>query len=102
MNEQQRSVLQVGSCGDSRQIAPKVPTRPLEADVDLHEQLDIDSMDFLNFVIGLHDATGVDIPERDYPQLATLDGCVEYLRATTAESRVSSQGVTLAAAPSPG
>jgi acyl carrier protein len=52
--------------------------------VSLRDQLDIDSMDFLNFVIGIDEATGLDIPERDYPQLATLDGCVEYLRTRVA------------------
>jgi acyl carrier protein len=67
-------------CGVLSQIAPEADLQALEADVELHEQLDIDSMDFLNFMIGLNDATGVDIPERDYPQLASLDGCVEYLR----------------------
>jgi acyl carrier protein len=46
-----------------------------------NEQLDIDSMDFLNFVIALDEATGVEIPERDYAQLGTLDGCVRYLEA---------------------
>lgn len=48
--------------------------------LDFAEQLDIDSMDQLNFVIGLHEATGLDIPERDYPRMASLDACVEYLR----------------------
>ncbi len=38
-------------------------------------------MDFLNFVIGLHKELGVNIPEADYPKLATLDGCVEYLQS---------------------
>jgi len=38
-------------------------------------------MDFLNFVIGLHHTLGVDIPESDYPKLATLEGCVQYLAA---------------------
>ena len=66
------------------QIAPEADFDALESDVDLEEQLDIDSMDFLNFVIGIDEATGVDIPERDYPQLATLDGCVKYLSARTA------------------
>ena len=48
-------------------------------------QLDLDSMDFLNFVVGLHAALGVDIPEADYAKLATLDGCVEYLAARRGE-----------------
>lgn len=62
------------------QIAPEAAGEELDAEVELLEQLDLDSMDFLNFVIGLHEATGIDIPERDYPRLATLAGCVEYLR----------------------
>lgn len=65
-------------------IAPEADIDSLEADVNFNEQLDIDSMDFLNFVIGINEATGVDIPERDYPKFATLDGCVEYLRSRTA------------------
>ncbi len=36
-------------------------------------------MDFLNFITALHEALGVDIPEADYPRLATLAGCIEYL-----------------------
>ena len=46
---------------------------------DLREQVDIDSFDFLNAVICLHEKLGVDIPEADYGQLATLDGTVDYL-----------------------
>jgi acyl carrier protein len=68
------------------QIAPEAELETLAPDTDLREELDIDSMDFLNFVIGLHEATGVDIPERDYPQLATLGGCTGYLRAHAAVS----------------
>jgi acyl carrier protein len=64
-------------------IAPEADVEALDADVELNEQIDIDSMDFLNFVISLNAATGVDIPERDYPKLATLDGCIEYLQSHT-------------------
>jgi acyl carrier protein len=45
------------------------------------EALDLDSMDFLNFMIGLHERTGVEIPELDYPQVATVEGCAAYLVA---------------------
>ena len=45
----------------------------------LRDQLDIDSMDFLNFVIAVNERTGIDIPESDYGALATLNGCVAYL-----------------------
>ena len=49
------------------------------ARVDFRDQLDLDSMDLLNVVIGLHAALGVEIPEADYSSLATPDGCVDYL-----------------------
>jgi acyl carrier protein len=60
-------------------IAPEADLAAVPPDSDLREELDIDSMDFLNFVIALHEKLGVDIPEADYPQLVTLDGAVEYL-----------------------
>jgi acyl carrier protein len=61
------------------EIAPEADLTRIAGDVDLREQLEIDSMDFLNFVIGLHEATGADIPEADYGKLATLDACAAYL-----------------------
>jgi acyl carrier protein len=65
-------------------IAPEADLEQLRPDVSLREQLDIDSMDFLNFVIALHKELGVDIPEKDYPKFATVDGCVEYLTPAAA------------------
>lgn len=59
-------------------IAPEADLTAIKRDVALREQLDLDSMDVLNFVIGVHAALGIEIPEADYPKLATLDGCVEY------------------------
>jgi acyl carrier protein len=60
-------------------IAPEADLSGVAGDEDLREALDLDSMDFLNFVIGLHERTGIDIPEADYPRLRTLDRAVEYL-----------------------
>lgn len=60
-------------------IAPEADLATLRPDVGLREQLDLDSMDFLNFIIALHKELQVDIPENDYPKLATLHGCTEYL-----------------------
>lgn len=60
-------------------VAPDVDTSVLEPALPFRDQFDFDSMDHLNFVIGLHRALGVDVPEADYPQLASLDGCVRYL-----------------------
>lgn len=65
-------------------IAPEIDPGDIDPAEDLREQLDIDSMDFLNFVIALHEKLGVDIPEADYPQLSTVDGAVAYLSKKTA------------------
>ena len=65
------------------EIAPEADPTTLKPDVSFRDQLDIDSMDFLNFAIALHEELAVEIPEADYPKLATLDGCVEYLAAAT-------------------
>jgi acyl carrier protein len=61
------------------QVAPEADLSAIDPKRALRDQLDLDSMDFLNFVIAVHRALGVDIPERDYARLATLDSCVEYL-----------------------
>ncbi len=61
------------------QVAPEADLDEVGAGETLQEALDLDSMDFLNFVVGLHEATGLEIPERDYPQLSTVEGCVTYL-----------------------
>lgn len=60
-------------------IAPEADLSALAEDDELREALDLDSMDFLNFVAALHKATGVDIPEADYKRLATLAGIGNYL-----------------------
>lgn len=68
-------------------IAPEADLSALKPDVPFRDQLDMDSMDFLNFVIALHEALRVDIPETDYPKLATLNGCVEYLSQRSGHGR---------------
>jgi acyl carrier protein len=60
-------------------VAPEAEFDDLDPQADLREELDIDSMDFLIMLEELHARTGVDIPERDYPALASLDGCLAYL-----------------------
>jgi acyl carrier protein len=64
-----------------RRIAPEVDVDLLDPAVDLREQVDLDSMDVLDYVEGLHQATGLDIPERDYPQVVSLDGWRRYVAA---------------------
>jgi len=61
------------------EIAPEADLAALKPDVAFRDQLDLDSMDLLNVVIGLHAALGVEIPEADYSSLVTPDGCVDYL-----------------------
>jgi acyl carrier protein len=63
------------------EIAPEADLSVLKPDVSLRDQLDLDSMDVLNFVIGLHETLRVDIPEADYPQLLTVNGAMQYLAA---------------------
>jgi acyl carrier protein len=62
-----------------RAVAPEMDEASLEPSENLRDQLDVDSMDFLNYVIGLHKALKIDIPEADYPKLSTLDGAVAYV-----------------------
>jgi len=60
-------------------IVPELDSRTLKPAVSLRDQLDVDSMDFLNFLIALHQEFGVDVPESDAGKLGTIDACVGYL-----------------------
>lgn len=62
-------------------IAPEMDPASIESGASFRDQLDLDSMDFLNFVLAVHDRLGIEIPEPDYPRLSTLDGAVGYLAA---------------------
>ena len=62
-------------------IAPEVEADALRSDRPLRNQVDLDSMDWLNFLLGLHQKLKVDIPETDYARLVTLDDVVVYLSA---------------------
>lgn len=61
-------------------VAPDIEGEPIDPNKSFRSQFEIDSMDFLNFVIGLHKATGLEIHERDYPDLQSLSGAVAFLR----------------------
>jgi acyl carrier protein len=65
-------------------VAPEADPAALRFDYDLRDQLDIDSMDSLNFAIGIHEQLGVDIPEADWARLYTLDEVIEYVLAKPA------------------
>jgi acyl carrier protein len=62
-------------------VAPELASVTINADVALRDQVDLDSMDFLRFVMELHRQFGVDVPEIDYQKLANLTAAVDYLSA---------------------
>lgn len=63
-----------------RGIAPEIEPDDIAPGTPLRNQVDLDSMDWLNFLIGLHQRLGVDIPEADYARLVTLDNVLDYLQ----------------------
>lgn len=69
------------------EVAPEANLGQLPPDADLREELEIDSMDFLNFLIGVHRRTGIEVPEADYRKLETLDAAVAYLAERLVPSR---------------
>lgn len=60
-------------------IAPEADLSGVDDHADLREALDLDSMDFLNLVVGLSRGSGISIPESDYPKLFNLAGLLAYL-----------------------
>lgn len=60
-------------------IAPDADVTRLDSTSDIRSTLDIDSFDFLQFVIGVKERLGVEIPESDYAQVRTLESCVRYV-----------------------
>jgi acyl carrier protein len=60
-------------------LAPSLDLASLQPDASLRRRLAADSMDVLNFVIGLAEAMQVEVPEADYPKIDTLEGCVDYI-----------------------
>lgn len=65
-------------------IAPEADLSHLKPDVPFRDQLDVDSMDLLNFFVAIDKDLHVDIPEADYSKVASLDDCIDYLQARVA------------------
>jgi acyl carrier protein len=61
------------------EIAPDEDTSSLKDDVALRDQLELDSMDFLDIVMELRKQHGIEVPEEDYPKLNSLQSCADYL-----------------------
>lgn len=65
-------------------FAPEADFDSLDPRRPFREELDIDSFDFLNLIVALHERLGVDIPEADYGKVLTLDGMIDYIEARLA------------------
>lgn len=74
-DELRREVL--GALSD---VAPEADLDALPGDADVRVALEIDSFDLLSVMEGIAVRTGVEVPEGDYAQVVTVDGCVAYLR----------------------
>jgi len=62
-------------------VAPDIADEEVEDDADLRDELDLDSMDILRWVQGIHKELGVEIPEEDYGKIATLGDAIDYVTA---------------------
>ena len=82
MNE---SEIRARVVGVIKSVAPELEESELRADRPLRDQIDLDSMDWLNVLVALHEKLHVDIPEADYGRLVTLDDLVGYLREKLAQ-----------------
>ncbi len=69
-----------------KQVAPEADTTALDPNRSFRDQIGIDSIDFLNFVVGLEDRLGMRISETDYPQLSCLRGCLTYFESRRAST----------------
>lgn len=75
--------------GELTRVAPEVDPKTLRLDAPLRDQVDVDSMDFLNFIIAVHDRLRVDIPEADYSKLSSVNAIVAYISAKLADDKAT-------------
>ena len=80
-----RNHIQEAVVAELLRIAPELEPGELVAAKPLRDQVDLDSMDWLNFLVALHEKLVVDIPESDYGRLGTLDQIVNYLARRSGE-----------------
>ena len=67
-------------------IAPETDVEQLNPEADLREEVGLDSMDVVNFMVAIQKELGVDVPKRDYVNMATLNGCVKYIARRSGSS----------------
>ncbi len=77
MTESELRALIVAELGN---VAPETDASGIDPNADLREALDIDSLDFLNFLTALHKKTGVNVPEADYGKLLTFNTALAYMK----------------------
>ncbi|MCP5420557.1 MAG: acyl carrier protein [Gammaproteobacteria bacterium] len=66
------------------EIAPEGDVQTIDPDRSFHDQLEVDSIDFLRLMMALEQTLGIEIFDFDYPKLSTLRGCEDYLAAKLA------------------
>ena len=81
MNAVTDSDLRATILGALKRIAPEVDVATLDPVAPLRDQVDLDSMDWLNFLVAVHEKLQVEIPEADYAKLVTMDDVVRYVAA---------------------
>ncbi len=72
--------IKAAICACLATVAPEADTSTLDPEANIRETLDIDSFDFLQFLIALSQKLGLEVPEADYSKMATLHGMIAYLR----------------------
>ncbi len=70
-------------------VAPDADLSDVKGDVPLRDQLDLDSMDFLDIVMELRKRYKIEVPKEDYPELASLDSCAAYIAPKLAAASAS-------------
>jgi acyl carrier protein/ribosomal protein S18 acetylase RimI-like enzyme len=86
-------------CATIKAVAPDAEVRSLRPDRPLRQQIDLDSMDWLNVIAALQEKLAIAIPESDYEQLATLDSIIAYVASKAPQAREATQRA-VGAAPS--
>lgn len=76
-----RDELRAVLLGCLARIAPEIDTGALRPDARLRDQVDLDSVDWLNFLVAVDAAIGVDIPDADAARLTTLNQLLDYCQA---------------------
>ncbi len=81
MNESHQARVQAGIRDAFRRIAPEIDLDAIDPTANLRDEADLDSVDALNLIVLLDEKLGVEIPESDYGQIATLRDMARYLEA---------------------